>query len=79
MERHEYLRAPEAARLLRLSCSTLAKMRMRGEGPPFSRAGRTVIYDRADLEAWLQERKVLRPSEYDTRRPATAVLCRRRG
>ena len=48
------MRAPEAARYLGLSVSTLAKMRLRGDGPPYSKAGpRIVIYDRADLDEWL--------------------------
>lgn len=58
MKDRDYLRAPEAANLLRLSCSTLAKMRMRGDGPPFTKAGRTVLYARADLVAWVERQKV---------------------
>lgn len=53
-----YLRAPEAATFLKLSPSTLAKMRLRGDGPPFSKAGpRVVVYALDDLEAYLRERK----------------------
>ena len=49
------LRAPEAARYVGLSPSTLAKMRLRGDGPVYSKAGpRIVIYDKADLDAWLE-------------------------
>ena len=48
------LRAKEAARYLGLSFSTLAKMRLRGDGPMYSKAGpRVVIYDVSDLQAWL--------------------------
>lgn len=50
------LRAPEAARYVGLSSSTLAKMRLRGDGPVYSKAGpRIVIYDQADLDAWLDQ------------------------
>lgn len=50
------LRAPEAARYVGLSPSTLAKMRLRGDGPVYSKAGpRIVIYDKADLDRWLEE------------------------
>jgi predicted DNA-binding transcriptional regulator AlpA len=50
-------RAPEAAAYIHLSPSTLAKMRMRGDGPPYMKAGpRVVIYDQDDLDAWLAAR-----------------------
>ena len=52
------LRVPDAAEYLRLSVSTLAKMRLRGEGPPYSLAGkRIVLYDKADLDQWLADRR----------------------
>ena len=48
------LRSPEAAAYVGLSESTLAKMRLRGDGPEYSKAGpRIVIYDRARLDEWL--------------------------
>lgn len=40
-------------------------MRLRGDGPVYSKAGpRIVIYDIADLEAWLARRKRRSTSEY---------------
>jgi predicted DNA-binding transcriptional regulator AlpA len=52
------LRAPDAAAYVGLSPSTLAKMRLRGDGPVYSKAGpRIVIYDKLDLEAWLNSQK----------------------
>lgn len=58
------LRAPAAAAFLGLSASTLAKMRLRGDGPPYSKAGqRVVVYDVADLDAWLASRKRRSTSE----------------
>lgn len=52
------LRTGEAAAYLGLSPSTLAKMRVRGDGPPYSKAGpRIVVYDRGALEAWLASRR----------------------
>ncbi len=52
------LRAPQAARYIGLSPSTLAKMRLRGDGPPYAKAGpRVVVYDTRDLDAWLIQRK----------------------
>ena len=51
------LRAPHAAKYLGLAPSTLAKMRLRGDGPRYYKAGaRIVLYDVSDLEAWLSER-----------------------
>ena len=59
------LRPPAAAEYLGLSVSTLAKMRLRGDGPIYSKAGpRVVVYDLADLESWLTARK--RSSTSDT-------------
>jgi predicted DNA-binding transcriptional regulator AlpA len=50
------LRAIEAAQYLRVGRSTLAKWRMRGEGPPFHRCGaRLVYYFQIEIDAWLKE------------------------
>lgn len=58
------LRPPAAADYLGLSASTLAKMRVRGDGPPYSKAGsRIVVYDINDLDQWLDARKVRSTSE----------------
>jgi len=58
-----FLRAPDAANFLSLSVSTLAKMRLRGDGPPYSKAGpRTVIYSIDDLVAWVPCSKAAKPS-----------------
>lgn len=40
-----------------ISPSTLAKSRVRGDGPPFIKIGHSVRYDRADVKAWLASRK----------------------
>ena len=59
MHPHEYrrFRAPEAARYLGISPSTLAKMRLRGDGPVFLKLNRSVAYDSRDLDAWLALRR----------------------
>lgn len=58
------LRAPQAASYVGLSPSTLAKMRLRGDGPIYSKAGpRVVIYEKADLDAWLDGLKRRSTSE----------------
>jgi predicted DNA-binding transcriptional regulator AlpA len=54
------LRTPEAAEYLRLSKSTLTKMRLRGgpDTPPFVKLGsRSVGYRIDDLDAWLDTRR----------------------
>ena len=49
------LRTGAAARYVGLAPSTLAKMRVRGDGPPFSKAGaRVVVYDVEELDSWLR-------------------------
>ena len=50
------LRAVEAAEYIRVSRSTLAKWRMRGEGPPYHRCGiRLVYYYKHEIDAWLTD------------------------
>jgi len=62
------MRAADAARYLALSSSTLAKMRLRGDGPPFIKAGpRAVAYRRADLDSWLEGRIRRSTSDRGTR------------
>jgi predicted DNA-binding transcriptional regulator AlpA len=48
------LTARDAANVLRLSESWLAKSRMRGDGPPFVKIGRSVRYAEGSLRDWLQ-------------------------
>lgn len=47
----------QAAAFLNVSVSWLAKARMRGEGPPFIRIGRSVRYSTATLIRWLKCRE----------------------
>ncbi len=64
MDNRTKMRAPHAAQYLGLSASTLAKMRLRGDGPPYSKAGpRIVIYERSDLDDWLASRRRRSTSE----------------
>ncbi len=59
------MRAPEAAKYIGLAVSTLAKMRLRGDGPWFSKAGRrVVIYDKVDIDNWLASRRRRSTSDY---------------
>lgn len=59
------LRPPEASKYLRLSVSTLAKQRLRGDGPKFVRLSpRAIAYLQADLDAWLADKRCSSTSEY---------------
>ena len=50
-----YVRSPDAARILGLSENTLRKWRCQRTGPAWSRVGtRTVVYDVADLRAFVE-------------------------
>ncbi len=52
-----FLRTPEAAAYLRLSVSTLAKMRLRGDGPAYIKLGsRVVAYEQKHLDEWTAQR-----------------------
>ena len=53
-----------AAMRLGLSASTLAKMRLYGTGPAYSKLGRRVVYRPEDLEAWIAANRFQSTSEY---------------
>ena len=56
-ETSRYLRTIGAAEYIGLAKSTLEKLRLTGGGPVFSSLGRTVVYDRVDLDAWVASRR----------------------
>ncbi len=51
--RRPKLRTQEAAAYTGLAKSTLEKLRVTGDGAPYIRIGRVVLYDPDDLDAWL--------------------------
>jgi excisionase family DNA binding protein len=53
----ELITPKEAASLLRLSLSWLAKARMSGEGPQFMQFGRSVRYSKEALIRWMKSRQ----------------------
>lgn len=59
----------EAAEYLKMSASSLNKMRVYGTGPAFCRAGRLVRYRRGDLNDWIIARRTNSTSEADMRLP----------
>lgn len=53
----------EAAALLKVSLSWLAKARMRGDGPPYFPVGRSIRYSEVALLQWMKSRQRLSTSE----------------
>jgi predicted DNA-binding transcriptional regulator AlpA len=56
-QEHRRLRTPAAADYLGYAESTLEKKRLTGDGPPFIRLGRVIVYDTRDLDSWLSARR----------------------
>ena len=54
----------EASHRMKLSVSTLAKMRCKGDGPPYIKLGsRSVYYKVRDVDAYLSDRQFQSTSE----------------
>jgi len=53
----------EASAVLKVSLSWLAKARMRGDGPPYIRVGRSIRYGEAALIQWMKSRQRSSTSE----------------
>ena len=51
------LRTKEAAEYCGSSSSTFEKLRLSGGGPRYVKIGRRVVYDPADLDAWLESKR----------------------
>ena len=62
------LNTEQVADRLGLSTSTLAKMRLSGGGPAYSKLGRRVVYRPEDLETWIAANRFQSTSEYPLRR-----------
>jgi len=52
-----YFDTKQTADYLKLSVSTLNRMRGTGEGPTYAKIGRRIIYELSDLDAWVEARK----------------------
>ena len=61
------LRQRSLLAIVGLSESTLAKLRLNGNGPVYCKLGRRVVYRLADLEQWLQSRTARDTSDADAR------------
>ena len=62
----EWLRPKEAAAHLKSSESTLAKKRLKGNGPTYTKFGRLVLYAKRDLDEFLASRRRLSTSDPGT-------------
>ncbi len=49
---------------------TLAVMRCNGTGPAFTKLGKRIFYAKADLDGWIQSRRVTSTAELRARRNA---------
>ncbi|WP_339864888.1 helix-turn-helix domain-containing protein [Paremcibacter congregatus] len=58
-----FLSTRQAAHYLGLSCRTLEKMRLSGDGPRFRKHGRYVRYRITDLEDWSEGKRKSSTSE----------------
>lgn len=58
------LSADQVASRLGLSPSTLAKMRLSGDGPTYSKLGRRVVYRPEDIDTWIASKRFRSTSEY---------------
>jgi predicted DNA-binding transcriptional regulator AlpA len=61
------LDAQKAADWTGLSTSTLAKLRLSGNGPTYAKLGRRVVYRIDDLEAWIEAHRFKSTSEYGSK------------
>jgi len=61
--RERLLTARDAANLLRLSASWLAKARMAGSGPPYIKLGRSIRYSETALLLWMRAHQRLSTSQ----------------
>ena len=62
-QEHRRLRTPAAADYLGYAESTLEKKRLTGDGPPFIKLGRVIVYDTRDLDSWLSARRATSTSD----------------
>jgi len=61
-----------------LAPSTLAKLRIKGGGPPFVKLGKKVVYPEAELEIWQTEKtRFVSTAQGTTRRPNAGRKQRR--
>lgn len=65
-------RQADVARYVPCSESLLEKLRISGDGPPYAKIGKMVVYDLDDVDHWIEERKRHSTSEMATAAAADA-------
>jgi hypothetical protein len=73
------LTAIEAASVLSLAPSTLAKLRLDGNGAVYCKLGRRVVYRRDDLAAWLETRIARDTADAEARLPKSLTVPHHHG
>ena len=61
-----FLTTKELSERLKVSRSTLSRLRANGKGPKFTKVGNTILYSEAVVEDWL---------DYNTFRTSQDALC----
>lgn len=64
MHNDKLLRNKPAAAYIGWAPSTLAKSRISGNGPPFLKVGKNILYRISDLDEWLESKKCFSTSNY---------------
>lgn len=58
------VRPKDAAAMIGIAPSTLAKMRMRGDGPAYVKVNnRVVVYEISEIDKWINERRRISTSQ----------------
>ena len=60
----QWLSTRGAAKYSGLGFSTLAKLRLQGTGPVYTKVGAKILYNTIDIDAWLQSKRVANTSQY---------------
>lgn len=58
-----WLRERDAAVHVGLAPSTMAKLRLSGSGPRYVKMTRAIVYDRRELDRWMEDRMIRSTSE----------------
>ncbi len=62
--RKQWLSSREASNYSGMGFSTLAKFRLKGGGPAYSKIGNKVVYSVQDIDDWFKSRRVANTSQY---------------
>jgi len=66
-DNNQIMTPQQTAEFIGLATGTLAKMRLRGNGPIYIKTGRRVFYTLHDINTWIDERKFRNTSAYNNK------------